>query len=600
MTSDMDQRQVAVRSSRVIVSLIAVVLAVATTLIARPQRSSASTTHGAADATVAIAATPDGGGYWLATTRGVVTAFGSARHLGDASALPLNQPVVAMASTATGKGYWLLAADGGVFTYGDAGFFGSTGDRKVAAPVVALASTPTNRGYWFTGTDGSVYAFGDARVFGAMTGTRLNRPVSLIVATPTGLGYRLVASDGGVFAFGDATFNGSAGGAPPPSAVVGLAATPDGGGYWLATSAGPVLAFGNAPTLGDGAAGGAAVVAIAGNNTAAGYRLAMRDGTTAGFGAAPGGNDPAPRVMPPPTSGPVALTGAPNCSVLPADHTLNTRVDTLAVHPRSGAYIASIGASGSLKADFGSGLWEGGPIGIPITVVGGAQATKTVSFEYASESDVGPYPIANDVAIEGGRASTGDRHGLIVDRDSCRLYELYSLYPNGSGWRAGSGAIFDLRSNALRPAGWTSADAAGLPIVPTLVRYEEVAAGEIRHAIRITVPRSQKAYVWPARHLASSNSDANLPPMGLRLRLKANVDISRYSADAQVVLRALQRYGAIVADNGSPWYITGAPDERWNNDVLRSLSGIKGSDFEAVDTSTMVIDPNSGQARQSG
>jgi hypothetical protein len=578
-------------------SAAAMMMVVVTTVVAL---LTATPVTAAVAKTVAIAATPDGNGYWLSTTDGLVTPYGSAAFHGDARSLRLNRPIVAMASTATGKGYWLLAADGGVFTYGDAGFFGSTGDRTVPAPVVALASTPTNRGYWFTGTDGSVYAFGDARHLGAMTGTRLNQPVSLIVPTPSGNGYRLVASDGGVFTFGDAVFTGSAGAAPPIAPVIGLAATPDGGGYWLATSSGQVLAFGSAPLLGSLSSARAPVVGIAGNGAAAGYRLALSDGSTVGFGSAPGGGDPVPPPVPSAAGGPVAIAGAPNCSVLPNDHALNTRVDTLTVHPRSSAYIASIGAAGSLKADFGSGLWQGGPIGIPITVVSGSQATKSVVFEYAAESDVGPYPIPNDVAIEGGRASTGDRHGLIVDGDNCRLYELFSLYPNGSGWRAGSGAIFDLRSNALRPAGWTSADAAGLPIAPTLVRYEEVAAGEIRHAIRITVPRSQRAYVWPARHLASSNADVNLPPMGLRLRLKANVDVSRYPADAQVVLRALQRYGAIVADNGSPWYITGAPDERWNNDVLRSLSGIKGTDFEAVDTASMVIDPNSGQARQPG
>ena len=235
-----------------------------------------------------------------------------------------------------------------------------------------------------------------------------------------------------------------------------------------------------------------------------------------------------------------------------------------------------------MHADFGSGLWEGAPIGIPITVVGRKQRKTRVSFEYADESDRGPYPIPRTVKIEGGRSSSGDRHAIIVDRSSCRLYELYALYPKGRGWKAGSGAIWSLRSNKLRPAGWTSADAAGLPIFPGLARYDEVKRGVIDHALRFTVQRTRRAYVYPARHYASDSNDASLPPMGLRLRLKADFDVSGYPRQARIVLVALKRYGMIVADNGSSWYITGAPDRRWSNDQLHTLGRVKGSDFEVV------------------
>jgi hypothetical protein len=253
------------------------------------------------------------------------------------------------------------------------------------------------------------------------------------------------------------------------------------------------------------------------------------------------------------------------------------------VAANSDEIVSSIGANGSVHADFGSGLWEGAPIGIPITVVGKRQKGTRVSFEYADESDRGPYPIPRNVKIEGGRSSTGDRHAIIVDRSSCRLYELYSLYPKSGGWKAGSGAIWSLRSNKLRPAGWTSADAAGLPIFPGLARYDEVKRGVIDHALRFTVQRTRRAYVFPARHFASDSNDASLPPMGLRLRLKADFDVSGYPRQARIVLVALKRYGMIVADNGSSWYITGAPDSRWSNDQLHTLGRVKGSDFEVVE-----------------
>jgi hypothetical protein len=276
------------------------------------------------------------------------------------------------------------------------------------------------------------------------------------------------------------------------------------------------------------------------------------------------------------------LPAAPRCTVFPRTSPWNQRVDRLPIADNSDEIISSIGARTGLHADFGSGLWKGAPIGIPITVVGRRQAKSRISFEYADESDRGPYPIPRTVKIEGGRSSTGDRHALIVDRDACRLYELYALYPQGRGWRAGSGAIWSLRSNRLRPAGWTSADAAGLPILPGLARYDEVRRGVIDHALRFTVQRTRRAYVFPARHFASSSNDPSLPPMGLRLRLRASFDVSRYPRQARIVLVALKRYGMLVADNGSNWYISGAPDPRWSNDQLHTLGGVQGADFEVV------------------
>jgi hypothetical protein len=223
----------------------------------------------------------------------------------------------------------------------------------------------------------------------------------------------------------------------------------------------------------------------------------------------------------------------------------------------------------------------------------------SVTFGYDDESDPGPYPIPPDVPIEGGPSSNGDRHVLVLDRGHCILYEMYDAWPQPDGsWEAGSGAVFDLNAYDLRPAGWTSADAAGLPILPGLVRYDEVASGEIRHAIRFTAPQTRRAYVWPARHYASSLTGLQYPPMGQRFRLKTGFDMSGFSPEVQVILQAMKTYGIILADNGSSWFISGAPDERWDNDVLHELGQVHGSDFEAVDVSSLMIDPNSGQARQ--
>ncbi len=298
---------------------------------------------------------------------------------------------------------------------------------------------------------------------------------------------------------------------------------------------------------------------------------------------------------------PLVLNGgqaplAAGCPVLPADHIWNARVDHLPLDPNSAAYVATIGAGATVHADFGSGLWDGGPIGIPWVSVPGTQPGVTVSFTYADESDGGLYPIPPDAPVEGGPNSDGDRHVLVIERDNCVLYELYDAWPQQDGsWEAGSGAIFDLKGYALRPQGWTSADAAGLAILPGLVRYEEVAAGEIRHALRFTAPQTRRAYVWPARHYASDLTGMQYPPMGQRFRLKASYDISGFSPEVQVILRALKTYGMMLADNGSAWYISGAPDERWDNDALHELHQVPGAAFEAVDVSGLMVDEDSGQ-----
>jgi hypothetical protein len=283
------------------------------------------------------------------------------------------------------------------------------------------------------------------------------------------------------------------------------------------------------------------------------------------------------------------VRGAPRCQLFPKDNPWNQRVDQAPLHPRSDAIVRSIGVDDGMHADFGSGRYEGGPIGIPYTTVSKRQKRVRVSFDYADESDKGPYPIPKNAPIEGGRSADGDRHVIVVDRDRCKLYELFAAYPvsGGRSWRAGSGAIWSLKSNRVRPAGWTSADAAGLPILPGLARYEELRRGRIDHALRFTVSRTRQAYVYPARHFASSDDDPDLPAMGQRLRLKASFDLSRYPRQSRIVLRALKEYGMIVADNGSDWYLSGAPSSGWNNDDLHSLGGVKGSDFEVVDESAL-------------
>ncbi|MDX9753196.1 MAG: hypothetical protein RBU29_04495 [bacterium] len=286
------------------------------------------------------------------------------------------------------------------------------------------------------------------------------------------------------------------------------------------------------------------------------------------------------------------------CSLFPGDHFWNTPIDHLPVDPASSAYVRSIGENTGLHPDFGSAYWMGAPSGIPYTIVKENTPFVQVEFDYADESDPGPYPIPPDAEIEGGPEGTGDRHILLIDPQTCILYELFHAFPNPDGrWRAGSGAIFDLKSNALRPRGWTSADAAGLPILPGLARYEEVAAGEIRHALRFTCAKTRRAYVWPARHFASSSTDPSLPPMGQRFRLKAEFDHSPYSTQTQIILRALKNYGMILADNGSNWFISGCPNPGWDDDKLvNELRTVKGLNFEAVDCTSLMIDPDSAQA----
>ncbi len=267
------------------------------------------------------------------------------------------------------------------------------------------------------------------------------------------------------------------------------------------------------------------------------------------------------------------------CPVFPAGNPLNQDISHAPVDSNSAKYIASIGAGIHLHADFGTPP----SYGIPYAVVGPRQRKVPVHFGYTEESDPGPYPIPPNAPVEGA-GEEGDRHVLVLQEGPCKLYELYAASRDGSGWKAGSGAVFNLRSNALRPEGWTSADAAGLPIFPLLARYQEVKAGQIDHALRVTVAQTQRGYIHPATHLASSSSDPDLPPMGLRLRLKASFPLSSYRGQALVILRALKRYGLIVADNGSSWYITGAPSPHWNNEDLDQLKTVPGSAFEAVET----------------
>ncbi len=277
--------------------------------------------------------------------------------------------------------------------------------------------------------------------------------------------------------------------------------------------------------------------------------------------------------------------GAPEefgCPILPAEDPLNQEIANAPVSPDSAAYVASIGLSAHLHPDFGTEP----SYGIPYTVVGPEQPKVPVKFtKYRTESNPGPYPVPADAPIEGGgKNGHGDKHVLVVQEGSCTLYEMYKAHRGKNGWTAYNGAVFNLRSDALRPEGWTSADAAGLPIFPLLARYPEVASGQIDHALRVTVPETQDGYIHPATHFASSSSSPSLPPMGLRLRLKAGYSLAGFSGESLVILEALKRYGLIVADNGSPWFITGAPDPRWNDENLEEIKQVPGSEFEAVET----------------
>ncbi len=274
--------------------------------------------------------------------------------------------------------------------------------------------------------------------------------------------------------------------------------------------------------------------------------------------------------------------------MFPSNNVWNTRIDALPVDANSDTYVGTIGPSSPLHPDYGAGG------GIPYTLVPGTQPKVSVAFRYGS--DPGPYPIPPDILMEGG----ADNHALIVDTDNCMLYELFALGQSGGSWTAGSGAIFNLNSNALRPDGWTSADAAGLAILPGLVRYDEVISGQINHAIRFTAPQTRNTYIWPARHAASALTGSQFPQFGQRFRLKASYDISRYPLHVQTILQAMKTYGIILADNGAPWHIAGVGDSRWNDDEMHQMTQVSGDDFEAVDESSLMVDPNSGQAATPG
>lgn len=339
----------------------------------------------------------------------------------------------------------------------------------------------------------------------------------------------------------------------------------------------------------------AGVVAVLLLSGCSGKPAALASGVSSpsAAGSAPG---PVVSVAPSPSASPSKSAAAAGCSILPADNVWHADVSKLPVSGSSAAWVASIGATSHAHPDFGSGLIDGSPFGIPVTAVPAGQATVKVSFDYADESDKGPYPIPRTAKIEGGPQADGDRHVILLDQRACKDYELYAASFTGGAWHAGSGAIYDLRSDALRRAGWTSADAAGLPILPGLVRYDEAAAGHVDHAIRFTAPRTQNKYVWPARHAASDSAGAALPPMGARFRLKASVDMSKFPPQARAIAEALKHYGAILADNGSAWYLSGTEDSHWDNDALGALKSLTGSDFEAVDATRLMADPNSGRS----
>ena len=287
------------------------------------------------------------------------------------------------------------------------------------------------------------------------------------------------------------------------------------------------------------------------------------------------------------------------CSIFPANNIWNYDISKLPLYSNSANFVASIGTTAQLHAYFGATVPSYAPQGIPYTTVPGSQPKVPVHFTYASESDPGPYPIPSNAPIEGGPNGTFDRHVIVLNKGTCQLYEMWRGFPQKDGsWQAGSGAVWNLNSNTLRPAYWTSTDAAGLPILPGLVRYDEVAVGAINHALRFVVNRTQDTFLWPARHSASSSSNPNLPPMGLRFRLKANFNTSSFSPQNRVILEALKHYGMFVSDNGgNSWVLSGSPDSRWNNADIAKLGSIHGSDFEAVDESSLQVAPDSGQVK---
>ena len=296
---------------------------------------------------------------------------------------------------------------------------------------------------------------------------------------------------------------------------------------------------------------------------------------------------------------PAAVVPGTSCPLFPADNYWRARVDRLPTAARSRAWVTAIGAGDDLHPDFGPSFGEQSvPYGIGVTVVGSEHPTVAVDFDYADESDRVRYPLGADTFIEGGPTSDGDRHTIVVDRSTCRLYETWDTHPGSPNWRAGSGATWDLRSNRLRPKGWTSADAAGLPILPGLLTYDEVAAGRVTHAIRFTAPMTRDRFIWPARHRAGATDDPSYPPMGARLRLRKSFDTSDYSAQAQVVLRGMKRYGLVLADNGSPWYFQGTADDRWPESLISDLKRIPVDAFEGVDTRPLRVSPASAATRR--
>ena len=520
--------------------------------------ASDATFHGSLGATtlnrpiVGMASTPSGDGYWLVASDGGVFTFGDATFYGSTGALHLVAPIVGMASTPTGRGYWLVASDGGVFRFGDAAFFGSAGAQR-HAPTVAVVPTKAGDGYWLVDEDGSIWSFGAAPGVLGPSGLRI---VDATRATDRGLW--LVTASGVIAPTGDASQLGDLRGKPLNRPVVGLASTPTRRGYWLVASDGGIFSFGDAVFYGS-------TGAIRLNQPIVG--MAPSPGTGYWFVASDGGIFTfSPRSKPPAT---------PTCPIFPSDNPWNTDISSYPVNARSAAWVSSIGAATNLHPDFGT------PYGIPYVEVPAGQPGVSVTFDFDDESDHALYPIPPNAPVENG----SDSHVLVLSRSECKLYELFAASKQANGsWHAGSGAIFDLRSNALRPDGWTSADAAGLPIFPGLVRYDEVAAGHIDHALRFTVSTSQRGYVHPATHFASSNTSPDVPPMGARFRMKAGYDCSRFSRETQVVCAALKRYGMFVADNGSDWYVSGTHDDRWDDEAVGDLKQIPGSAFEAVET----------------
>jgi hypothetical protein len=298
-------------------------------------------------------------------------------------------------------------------------------------------------------------------------------------------------------------------------------------------------------------------------------------------------------------AGAIPPPGAPACSVFPSNNVWHADISKLPVNARSSAWLASMSASSTnLHPDFGP---SGGsmPYGIPYIVVPDSHPKVHVSFQYADESDPGPYPFGSDTPIEGGSNSSGDRHAIMIDKGTCVLYELYAAHYSSSGSTAGSGAIWSLTSNELRPATWTSADAAGLPIFAGLVRLDEVKAGAVDHAIRVTAQQTDRLFIWPARHQAGAANNHNLPPMGARFRLKSSYDISHFSAYTQTILRAMKKYGLIVADNGSNWFFQGTAENGWPTSMLDELKSVPARAFDAVDESSIMISSDSGAVRSS-